>query len=275
VLQIALPVLCTLFVWWFSTGLVLYLVSSPQRTYRWSLIGATATLCVALWGLSTSATDATANGAYTAFCCAIAAWGWQEICLLTGVAMGPQTDPCPPGLRGFKRVSAAIQVILFHELQLLALGAAVALVTLEGTNRVGLWTYLILWTMRLSAKFNLFLGVPFLHDDWLPAHLRYVKTYFRVRPMNLLFPVAVSAATIVAFILVQAALGSDVTPADTTGRLLLASLLGLAVLEHWFMVLPMPVAALWSKFRSRRAVPRHSNKKATAIVFPTPTANGG
>jgi putative photosynthetic complex assembly protein 2 len=275
VLQIALPVLCTLFVWWFSTGLVLYLVTLPQRTYRWSLLGATATLCVALWGLSSSAMDATANGAYAAFCCAIAVWGWQEICFLTGVAMGPRTQPCPPGLRGFSRVGAAIQVILFHELQLLALGAAVALVTLDGPNRVGLWTYLILWTMRLSAKLNLFLGVPFLHDDWLPAHLRYLRSYFKVRPMNLLFPVAVSAATIVAFVLVHAALGADATPADATGRLLLASLLALAVLEHWFMVLPLPVAALWSKFRARQAVPRHSSKKPTAVVFPTPTANGG
>ena len=274
-LQIALPVLCTLFVWWFSTGLVLYLVTLPQRTYRWSLLGATATLCVALWGLSTSAMDATANGAYAAFCCAIAVWGWQEICFLTGVAMGPRTDPCPPGVGGFKRVGAAIQVILYHELQLLALGAAVALVTFDGPNRVGLWTYLILWTMRLSAKLNLFFGVPFLHDDWLPGHLRYLTTYFRVRVMNLLFPVAVSSATIVAFILVQAALGPDVTPADTTGRLLLASLLGLAVLEHWFMVLPLPVAALWSKFRARHAVAHHSSNEATAVVFPTPTANGG
>ena len=129
--------------------------------------------------------------------------------------------------------------------------------------------------MRLSAKLNLFLGVPFLHDDWLPAHLRYLRSYFRVRPMNFLFPVAVSAATIVTFVLVQAALGPDATPADATGRLLLASLLGLAVLEHWFMVLPLPVAALWSKFRARQAVPRHSTEKATAVVFPTPTANGG
>ena len=273
-LQIVLPVLCTLFVWWFSTGLVLYLVSLPRRTYRWSLLGATAVLGAAMWGLSVSSVDASVNGAYVAFCCAIAVWGWQEICFLTGVAMGPRTEPCPAGIDGWRRVGAAIQVILYHELQLLALGAAVLLATLDGTNQVGLWTYVVLWTMRLSAKLNLFLGVPFLHDDWLPAHLRYLGSYFRIRPMNHLFPVAVSGATIMAFVLLQAALGSDATSFEAAGRLLLASLLAAAVLEHWFMVLPLPVAALWSRFRARQAV-RHPTEDTTAVVFPTPTVNGG
>lgn len=273
-LQIALPVLCTLFVWWFSTGVVLYLVTLPRRTHRWTLLGATAVLGVGLWGLSVSATDETANGAYLAFCCAIAVWGWQEVCFLTGVAMGPRTAPCPAGVEGFKRVGLAIQVILYHELQLLALGAAVVFATIGGANQVGLWTYAVLWTMRLSAKLNLFLGVPFLHDDWLPAQLRYLRSYFRIRPMNHLFPVAVSAATIVAFVLVQGALAPDATDVDAVGRLLLASLLAAAVLEHWFMVLPLPVAALWSRFRARQAA-RHPTEDTTAVVFPTPTVNGG
>lgn len=273
-LQIALPVLCTLFVWWFSTGLVLYLVTLPRRTHRWTLLGATATLGVALWGLSTTSTDATPNGAYAAFCFAIAVWGWQEVCFLTGVALGPRTGPCPTSLHGFKRVGAAIQVILYHELQLLALGAAVMIVTLDGANQVGLWTYAVLWTMRLSAKLNLFLGVPFLHDDWLPSHLRYLRSYFRIRPMNHLFPVAVSTATIVAFLLVQSALAADATPFDAAGRLLVASLLAAAVLEHWFMVLPLPVAALWSRFRARQVAHRPT-EDAAAVAFPTPTVNGG
>ena len=273
-LQIAIPVLCTLFVWWFSTGLVLYLVCLPRQTHRWSLLGATTALGVAMWGLAASSMDPTVSGAYTAFCCAIAVWGWQEICFLTGVAMGPRTEPCPSGVDGWKRVGAAIQVIVYHELQLLALGVAVVLVTLDGTNQVGLWTYVVLWTMRLSAKLNLFLGVPFLHDDWLPVQLRYLRSYFRIRPMNYLFPVAVSAATILAFVLVQAALARDVTAFDAAGRLLLASLLALAVLEHWFMVLPLPVAALWSRFRARQAAPLPTDE-AAAVVFPSPTANGG
>ena len=36
-----LPVLYALFVWWFSTGLILYLDGLPRRTFRWSMLGAT------------------------------------------------------------------------------------------------------------------------------------------------------------------------------------------------------------------------------------------
>ena len=34
------PVLYALFVWWFSTGLILYLDRLPRHTFRWSLLGA-------------------------------------------------------------------------------------------------------------------------------------------------------------------------------------------------------------------------------------------
>jgi putative photosynthetic complex assembly protein 2 len=252
-LDVALPVLCALFVWWFSTGLLLYLVALSRRTYRWSLLGMTLLTVAALWGLSASANDATATGAYAAFACAIVVWGWQEICFLTGVTAGPRVDPCPADLGGWKRVGAAIRVILYHELQLLALGVAIVIATAGGANLVGVWTFAVLWTMRLSAKLNLFLGVPFLHDDWMPRHLRYVATYFRIRSMNYLFPVTVTASSIVVFVLVRSALAPETSPFDATAQLLLASLLALAVLEHWFMVLPLPVARLWAWFRARRA----------------------
>ena len=38
----ALPILYALFVWWFSTGLILYLDRLPRHTFRWSMLGATA-----------------------------------------------------------------------------------------------------------------------------------------------------------------------------------------------------------------------------------------
>jgi putative photosynthetic complex assembly protein 2 len=275
-LQVAFPVLGAILAWWLSTGLVLFLLRLPRRTHRWTLAGATAALAAALWGLSRTADDTSESGAYIAFACTIVAWGWQEVCFLTGVAIGPRTSPCPDRLGGWRRFVAAAQAILFHELQLVALGVAVAIVTAGGANLVALWTYAVLWVMRLSAKLNLFLGVPFLHDDWLPDHLRYLASYFRMRPMNWLFPLSVSAATIVAFMAVQAATGADVAPFDATARLLVAALLGLAVLEHWFMVLPLPVAALWSAFRTRREAEPVAIKDMTltkGVVFPTPTIN--
>ena len=265
-LQVAMPALAAILAWWFSTGMVMYLVGLPRRTHRRTQVAATVALLGALWGLAATANDTSETGAYLAFGCAIVAWGWQEVCFLTGVALGPRTGRCPEGVAGWRRFAVASQAILFHELQLVALGGAVLLATAGGANPVGTWTFLVLWAMRLSAKLNLFLGVPFLHADWLPAELRYLASYFRVRPMNWLFPLSVTLPTILAFVLVQGALQPETAPFDATARLLAAALLALAVLEHWFMVLPLPVAALWSGFKAR-----DDEEEEKTLVFPTPT----
>ena len=46
-----LPVLYTLFVWWFSTGAILYLDGLPKRTFPWTMRGATIVLAAAFYGL--------------------------------------------------------------------------------------------------------------------------------------------------------------------------------------------------------------------------------
>ena len=58
---------------------------------------------------------------------------------------------------------------------------------------------------------NLFLGVRNLNEGFLPAHLKYLQTYFTRRPMNRLFPVSVIASTVVAALIWQEAgvLGID------------------------------------------------------------------
>ena len=52
-----------------------------------------------------------------------------------------------------------------------------------GTNRYGLWTFLVLWIMRQSAKLNLFFGVPNLGEQYLPAHLQEALSYFEASPL--------------------------------------------------------------------------------------------
>jgi putative photosynthetic complex assembly protein 2 len=98
--------------------------------------------------------------------------------------------------------------------------------------------------MRLSAKFNVFLGVPNLTEEFLPDGLAFLKSYFRKRPMNLLFPVSITASTIATWLLVDQAI-SGTTGLAVAGFTMLAALMALAVLEHWFLVLPLPVATLW------------------------------
>jgi putative photosynthetic complex assembly protein 2 len=250
-----LPVLYTLFVWWFSTGAILYLDGLPKRTYRWSMAAASVALAGAIYGLVRTSGDTTVAGAYISFTCGVIVWGWQEMSFLMGFLTGPRRAPCPADAGPWQRFSFATQTMLYHELGLLGSAAAVAAASWGGQNQVGMWTFMVLWVMRQSAKLNLFLGVRNLNEEFLPPHVRYLQTYFTRKPMNLLFPVSVTAATVVAALLWRRLLAPDTGAFEATGLTFVGMLLTLAILEHWFLVLPIPAEALWKwGLRSRDPV---------------------
>ena len=112
-------------------------------------------------------------------------------------------------------------------------------------NQVAVWTYGALWTMRLSAKLNVFLGVRNLNEQFLPEHLRYIGSYFRQAPGNRFFAFSVIVAMLATTATWQAATAPDASAFEATAAALVAALLSLAVLEHWFMVLPLPSERLW------------------------------
>ena len=136
--------------------------------------------------------------------------------------------------------------VMHHELALVGLGLAVVALTWGGENTTGLWTFMILWVMRQSAKLNVFLGVRNLNEGFLPTHLKYLQAYFTQRAMNRLFPVSVIVSTVVAAMIWQAATVTGITAFDATALTFAATLLTLAVLEHWFMVLPLPFEVMWN-----------------------------
>lgn len=261
-----LPVLYALFVWWFSTGLILYLDGLPRETFRRSLWGATALLGLALYGLARSGAETTVPGAYLAFTCAVLVWGWNEIAFLMGFVTGPRQSACAQGCRGWPHFRHAVETILYHELAILVSAVVVLALTHEAANQVGAWTFLVLWWMRLSTKLNVFLGVPNLSEEFLPDHLQYLKHFFTKKPMNLLFPFSVSAATIVTVLVLKASIAADAGPFDTAGLTFLATLLGLAVIEHWFLVVPLPSALLW-KWGLSSHVPRASDPAGSVVLL--------
>jgi putative photosynthetic complex assembly protein 2 len=240
----AVPAGYAVLVWWFTTGIILFLDGLPQRTFRWSMAAATVVLLGAAHVLQSSASDTSVNGAYTAFSCAILVWGWLEMSFLMGFITGPRRHACGDRCTGWQHFIHATQALIYHEITTLLMAAAVVAATWHAPNRVALWTYLILWGMRLSAKLNLFLGVPNLGEKFLPEHLQYLKGFFRKRPMNFLFPLSISSSTIVLTLLSQKFLAAD-DQFKIVGFALLISLLALAVLEHWFMVLPLPSEKMW------------------------------
>lgn len=241
-----LPALYTLLIWWFSTGLILYLDSLPRRTFRWSMFGATVVLLAALYGLATSRADTSVAAAYIAFTSAVLIWGWLEMAFLMGFVTGPRAAAAPWGCSGWSRFRYATLAILYHEISLVVGAGVVFALTLDAANPVGWWTFLTLWIMRLSAKLNLFLGVPQLNAELLPEHLQFVRSYLTKKPINFLFPISITASVIAAVLMVQRIMASSESPFETAGLTLVAALIVLGIVEHWLMVLPLPAAKLWN-----------------------------
>ena len=92
------PALFALFVWWFSTGAIIFLDQLPRRTFKYSMAGATVVLGASFWGMAASAHDTSLAGAYCGFSCGLLAWGWQEISFYMGFVTGPAHGALPRGL---------------------------------------------------------------------------------------------------------------------------------------------------------------------------------
>jgi putative photosynthetic complex assembly protein 2 len=244
--QYGFPALHGLLIWWFSTGLILVLDGLPRHTFRWSMAGATGLMGAAFYGLVTSATDTSVAGAYTAFTCAVLIWGWLEISFYMGYVTGPRTHHCAHGCGGWRHFGHAIQASLYHEIAVLALAAAVIALTRDSPNQFGTWTFVVLWWMHQSARLNVFLGVSNLNAEFLPEHLAHIKSFFRSAPMNLLFPFSVTLSTIGAVLLGQQALSGANDAFRTVGYTLVTTMMVLAILEHWFLVLPLSAAKVWN-----------------------------
>jgi putative photosynthetic complex assembly protein 2 len=249
----ALPALYALFIWWFSTGVIMYLDGLPQKTFKWSILGATVLMVFSLWGIYASRSDASVVGAYCAFSCGLLAWGWQEISFYMGFVTGTRKEPCPDGCSGWKHFGHAIQTSLWHELAIIASGVVIVALTWGAKNQIGMWTFMVLWWMHQSAKLNVFLGVRNLNEEFLPEHLQFLKSFLTKKPMNLLFPLSITISTVILVKLVQAAHQVHGSRFDAAGFCFLAVLMGLAIVEHWLLMLPLPAAALWGwSLKSRK-----------------------
>jgi len=269
------PLLYALGLWWFSTGVVLYLDNLPRRTFRWTMLGATLVMTLATFGLAVSSTGTGLVAAYASFTFGVIIWGVLEMTYFTGLLVGPRKHACPPDCSGWRRFWLAVQTSLYHELIIIATAVFLILMTWGEPNQVGTWSFIVLWLMRWSAKLNLFLGVPNLNEEWLPDHLRYLRTYMPKRAMNLLFPVSVSLSTVIVVLLVLKALEPASAGVEAVRLVLTATLLALGILEHWFLVLPLPDEALWAwALPGRKAGAQHpiddrpSTKRAAFASVP-------
>jgi len=213
----------------------------------------------ALAGLSHTAQQTGVMGAYCAFTCALLAWGWNELTFLTGWITGPQKTAILKSTSGWPRFMASFNAVAWHELSILVVGLVIVAITWDAPNQVGTGTYLVLWVMRTSAKLNLFFGVRNLSEEFLPAHLSYLQSFFKRRRMNAFFPFAVVSAIACLWLLIDFANQPMTTPAQVVGAVLVGTMLALAIAEHFMLVLPLDTTALW-----RWAIRKHHSTETLA-----------
>jgi len=246
--QTLIPVIAAIFVWWFATGAILLAVRWADRqgggAHGTVLFAAVPMLALGTAGVIASVSSETVAGVYAGFLGALAIWGWIEMAFLTGIVAGPERRDCPAVLTGAARFERAWNTVAHHEIAL-ALGLLAIVVATSGQpNRVALWTYLILFCARISAKLNLFFGVPRINMEFIPAKLIHLKSYFRRGSVTIAFPMAITALSFALACFIERLIAADsaLKEAEFT---LLAALAALALLEHWLMVVPLPDAKLW------------------------------
>ncbi|SHI82998.1 putative photosynthetic complex assembly protein 2 [Palleronia salina] len=233
-----------LFVWWFSTGAILWAVKradgrGPGAHGRVVLLGLPL-LVAGVAGVILTRNSVGAPALYGGFLSALAVWGWIEMAFLTGTVTGPGRGPLPFCMTEGQRFRAAWAVLAWHELLLLAGFVLVALATFGAANDLAFWTYAVLFFARISAKLNIFLGVPRINTEFLPAPLAHLPSYFRQGPVSWLFPLSILVLTLAVFCWIE-----RLAVTGETRFALLLTLTALALVEHWLMVLPLPDAKLW------------------------------
>ncbi len=97
---------------------------------------------------------------------------------------------------------------------------------------------------RITAKLNLFYGVPQINTQFVPTPLQHIKTYFRNGPITAAFPIGVTFLSVTAALFIEGLFFAQ-TPADILGFAHWNALAVHAAIEHWFMDIPLPDAKLW------------------------------
>ncbi len=257
--EFALPLLFATVLWFVATGFVLWLDKLPSHTWPISITMATVASGFAMAGIIATAEETSPWAAYVAFACALVLWGWHELSFLMGFVTGPNRNPCPPDAKGWRRFRLAAATLIHHEVAMFACVIALMAVTWGKANQTATLTFLLLFVMRLSAKFNIFAGVPHLSTEMMPDHMRYLASYFRIAPPRWFFSLSVSGIAVLAAWLADKALSSQ--GGIATGYALAFALVALAFIEHGFLVVPWQDTAIF-----RWAMPEAARNRAQTMA---------
>jgi putative photosynthetic complex assembly protein 2 len=222
--------------WFTATGLVVWLDRLPRTRWPAIMVGATVAAGLAMGVAIITAGMTGAAAAYLAFACGLTLWAWHELAFLFGYLTGPNRAPCPDDATGWRRFRLATATLIHHEVAVFGTLLVLALATWGQPNQTATMAFALLFALRISAKFNIFTGVPHLSAELLPDHLGYLASYFRVARPGRLF--AISIAGIVATTALLARVTLTAPSGLATGYGLACALTLLGLVEHLFLVVP-------------------------------------
>ena len=255
--------LVALFFWWFATGAILVAVRRADRedakARLWAVLWNLPFLLLGGFGFLDTLGNTSVAGVYVGFLSALALWGWIELAFLTGVITGPVRQPLKAGVREWERFIRAWGTIAYHEMLLAFTLLAMIAASYGADNKFGMWTFAVLFAARVSAKLNLYLGVRKINVEFIPEHLNHLPSHFRIARMNWLFPISITGLSFALACFLERIWAVE-TQADIVGFALLSALTALALLEHWFMVLPLPDEKLWRWMLAERTMPNQAIK---------------
>lgn len=239
------PFIVTVLIWFVATGLVAWADNRDRATFpRSMLIGGIGGI-LGLVVILVASQSVSAVAAYVAFVGALMVWGWHEIGFLTGAAAGPRREPASPGVRGMERFRQASLTVIHHEIALALTALLLISLSWNLPNQIGATVFVMLFFLRLSAKINMFIGVPNSTAEMLPPHLAYLKTYFGPNKMTVLLTASIVAILGVSAWFGSLALAAPLGSAEMVGASLLTTLCFLGALEHAFLALPFRDGMLW------------------------------
>ena len=240
-----LPVIVTVAIWFLATGMIAWLDNRQRATFPRSLLLSGAVGLAGLIAILVVVQFAQVWAVYLAFLGALMVWSWQEIAFLTGAATGPRREEISPGISGWQRFAEASATVIHHEIALVLSALMLITLTWTASNQIGAMTFVLLYALRLSAKLNIFAGVPNSATDILPAHLSYLKSYYGPKRLRPALVISIAAICGFAFWTGSRAMDAPAGSAESVGASLLFALAALGAIEHLFLALPFRDGALW------------------------------
>ena len=239
------PFVVTIMIWFVATGIVAWADNRDAKTFPKRLMIGGAGGITGLLVILAASRSVSVLGVYAAFIGALLVWGWHEIGFLTGAAAGPRREAASPGLKGARRFAEATSTVIHHEVMLALTALLLISLSWNMPNQIGATVFVLLFGLRLSAKINMFIGVPNSTAEMLPPHLAYLKTYFGPNRLTVLLAASIAAIVWVSFWFGSLALSAPLGSAKMVGASLLATLCLLGALEHGFLALPFRDGMLW------------------------------